>query len=440
MRLNPFSIFIFAIVFFSAADIAVTTKARKNLQVTIYRDFGIVKDVRTVSLLKGSNRIRFEDVATGIKESTADFSWSGSRALDVLGQTYEFDLVSPTKLMEKYIGKELEIIPYNSNIVDTIPQVAELISIHGEEPVFRIGTKITYGQIGRILFPYVPENLFTKPTLILDVESQERQDIELTAQYVVDGISWNAVYSFDVNTKDATGNFGGWIQFDNQSGLSCKDAKIIFVAGYAHRISENDADLRRRTEKETGNFYFYSINRPVTLQDNQKKQIEWITGAKIKYQPGFCAEFFDSGMVSSGTVYSVAHIDNNQQNNLGLPLPGGIVRVSKSDAQQNSWFIGEDLLEDTKSNTAFDLKINAIQDIVATKRRVVEQGKNNNFITEIKNLKDKECIITVRDFCYPGYSIFSNDKFVLKSNYVEWKVRVLPGQVYRINFSLQKRS
>ena len=137
------------------ADIAVTVDARKDLQLTVYRDFGVVKDIRKINLPDGANRIRFEGVATGINTESVNLEWKSGTGIELIGQSYEFDLVSPVKLMEKYVGREIEIVPRKDQWPDTGLQIAELISIHGQEPVFRIGTKITFGDIGRILFPYI---------------------------------------------------------------------------------------------------------------------------------------------------------------------------------------------------------------------------------------------------------------------------------------------
>jgi hypothetical protein len=417
------------------SDIAVTSKARKSLQITVYRDFGIVQDVRKVSLLKGSNRIRLEEVATGIQESSADISWTGPEKMEVLGQAYEFDLVSPSKLMEKYIGKELEIIPSNSN--DTIPKVAELISINGEEPVFRIGTQITFGQIGRILFPYVPDNLYTKPTLIWDVESQERQDIEITTEYTTEGIAWKALYSLDINTKDSTALLSGAILLDNHSGVFCKDAMITFVTGNVHRI-KNDEKEQISSAKRYGDFYFYTINRPVTIQDNQIKQLEWIPETKVKCQSRLVVDFLDTDLVANPQIWNAAYIENTQGNALGLPLPGGVVKVSKRDSQGKKWFIGDDYVEDAKANSSCTIKMNNVSDIGAVKKKVVEQGKGNNYIIELKNYKDKSYHVFVRDYSCAGLSITSNNKFVAKNSYIEWDITLEPDQNLKINYSIAK--
>lgn len=418
------------------SDIAVTSKARKSLQVTVYRDFGVVQDVRKVSLLKGSNRIRFEEVATGIQESSAKISWSGPEKLTVLGQSYEFDLISPVKLMEKYIGKELEIIPSGTN--DTAPKVAELISINGEQPVFRIGTKITFGQIGRILFPYLPDNLYTKPTLIWDVESQERQDIEVTTEYTTEGFEWKALYSLDLNMKDSSAVFSGAILFDNHSGVFCKDAMITFVTGNAHRI-KNEKCRNSGLEKKYGDFYFYTINRPVTISDNQKKQLEWIPETKIKFQPKLIVEFADSDQITSGECWNAAHIENNQSNALGLPFPGGVVRVSRKDSQGKNWYVGDDCMDDVKSNVSFDAKINTVTDITATRKKVIEQGKGDNYIIEVKNNKKKTSQVLIRDYACAGQRLTSNhNNYSEKNSYIEWSIRLEPEQSTKINYSLSK--
>jgi hypothetical protein len=317
-----------------------------------------------------------------------------------------------------------------------------LISIHGEQPFFRIGTQITFGQVGRILFPYVPENLFTKPTLIWDVISKDRQDINLTAQYAAKGLSWNAGYAFKVDTKNETGSFSGWIRLDNRSGMTCKDAHITCVAGNPYRIYRpelSDSIMYKSLDVLPDNFYFYTINRPVTLFDNQKKQIEWIPEVTINYHPGYVAELYDSANGSNGMVYMVARIENSRDNNLGLPLPSGVVRISKRDDQNSDWFVGEDLLEDSKDNSQFDLKIKTISDIIVTKRKIIEQGNNNNFIIDIVSKSDKVVEVSVRNYSKLTSSIFSNDKFVSHGDYTEWFVRVLPGQKSKIRYTIQKK-
>ncbi len=417
------------------SDIAVTSKARKSLQITVYRDFGIVQDIRNVSLLKGSNRIRFEEVATGIQESSAEISWTGPEKLTVLGQAYEFDLISPTKLMEKFVGKELEIVPSNSK--DSLPRTAELLSINGQEPVFRLGTQITFGQVGRILFPYVPDNLYTKPTLIWDVESQERQDIEVTTEYTTEGIAWKALYSMDLNTKDSTAQFSGSILLDNNSGVNCKDAFITFVTGNVHRIKRED-EIADCSGKKYGDFYFYTINRPVTVPDNQQKQLEWIPDTKIKFQPRITVAFADTESVSSGAVWSSAHVENSQANSLGLPFPGGVVKVAKRDSQGKKWFIGDDYMEDVKTNSSFDININTISDVSAVRKKVVEQAKGINYTIEVRNRKNKSYQVKVRDYSCSGKTISSNNKYSIKNAYIEWDVGLEPNGTAKIQYSIMK--
>jgi len=218
-----------------SADILVNSEARKNFKIAIYQNFGVIQEVRKVSPPNGVNRIRFDNVAATIKPSSAFLQWSGEYGIEILAQSYEYDLLSPLKLLEKFIGKELEIVPSKGNWPDTVPQRAELISINGDEPVFRIGTKITFGQIGQILFPYMPENLITRPTLIWDINSPQRQEVDLTATYLADDISWSAGYTVHVDTKDNTCLLNSVITVKNNSGMDCVNAAATLVAGNVDR-------------------------------------------------------------------------------------------------------------------------------------------------------------------------------------------------------------
>src|SRR5438552_718176 len=91
---------------------AVSREARTDVAVTIYnQDIALVKDTRTVPLPSGESGIRFEDVASRIDPKTvAVRSLTDPDKLAIVEQNYVFDLISPEKLMEKYVGKDVELI------------------------------------------------------------------------------------------------------------------------------------------------------------------------------------------------------------------------------------------------------------------------------------------------------------------------------------------
>ena len=72
--------------------------------------YGVVRETRTIELKDGENTIRFTDVASGIDPTTVSFqSLTAPDSTSVLEQNYEYDVVSASKLLEKYLGKDVTV-------------------------------------------------------------------------------------------------------------------------------------------------------------------------------------------------------------------------------------------------------------------------------------------------------------------------------------------
>jgi len=392
----------FGLIFSVSADIAVTVDARKDLQLTVYRDFGVVKDIRKVNLPEGANRIRFEGVATEINAETVTLDWKSGSGIELIAQSYEFDLVNPQKLMEKYVGREIEIVPRKDQWPDTSLRTAELISINGKEPVYRIGTQITFGDIGRVLFPYIPDNLYTKPTLLWNVYISKRQETEIVATYLTEGFSWKAGYFLHIDKRGDSGSFGGWITFINKSGLDCKNAQITFVAGDVARIHDTQPSLYDAGAPEehcnaghSSDYSFYAMSQRVTIFTNRSNQVEWIPRTAVKLKQSFLAEVSPdngSGMDTPVIVCSSVEVENSQSNGLGFPLPDGIVRIFRRDADDNTRFIGERLVNDTKANGSFYIPVGSAEG-VSVLRKPLAGGES--YQLEVKNDRDKAVPVKV---------------------------------------------
>jgi hypothetical protein len=434
------------------ADIAVTAEARKGLYLTVYKNFGIVKDSRNVDLPKGVNKIRFEGVAAGINSNSVFLEWPENVKIELLSQCYEFDLVSPAKLLEKYVGKQLEIAPFRGTGTDTATQTAELISIHGEEPVFRIGTQITFGNIGQLMFPYMPDNLYTKPTLIWEIEAAQRQNVELAASYLTEGITWDAGYVVYIDKKETGGSFAGWISFDNQSGFDYRDARVTFAAGDVHRVSSAPQRHGRLTSHDiagqTGDLYLYTVNRALTITDNQVRQVEWIPKVKIRIRQITCVDYGDTdtgtGANEPVAVRSAIEIENSESNGLGMPLPPGIVRVFRIDGNANNWFVGEDRLEDTPVKKSFLVRTVTVNDIRASRKlEVRRKGDNTEEVRQITltNNRNKDVLLRVRDNIGGKARLLNSSQAFSRIDgpRVEWDLTIKANQTHTLSFTVQTR-
>ena len=73
--------------------------------------FGVVKEIREMVLEKDTNVLRFTDVAQFIDPTTVSFTdLTDQDGTSVLEQSFEFDLVSSSKLLEEYLGQSIAVI------------------------------------------------------------------------------------------------------------------------------------------------------------------------------------------------------------------------------------------------------------------------------------------------------------------------------------------
>ncbi len=266
-----------------------------GVAITIYNvNLGLVKDQREIKLPRGTGELRFMDVASQIIPTSVHIkSRLESESLQVLEQNYEYDLLNPQKLLDKYVGKEVRLYYKNPYTEREEVVKATLLSNNGG-PIFKIGDEITFGHPGRIIFPGVPENLISKPTLVWLVENSLSSVQKVEASYLTNGINWRADYVVTLNNKDNKADLSGWVTIDNKSGASYKDAKLKLVAGDIHRVKDEfeyrDKMMRvaeaagkpapQFKEEEFFEYHIYTLQRPSTVKENQTKQIRLITAGE----------------------------------------------------------------------------------------------------------------------------------------------------------------
>src|SRR5580704_15928756 len=93
-------------------DITTTLADQSDLALTVYNsNLSLVRDVRQLNLPSGESLLRFMDIAASINPATVHFrSLTDPARLNVLEQNYEYDLLDPNKLLQKYVGKEVTLV------------------------------------------------------------------------------------------------------------------------------------------------------------------------------------------------------------------------------------------------------------------------------------------------------------------------------------------
>jgi hypothetical protein len=446
------------------ADIAVTPQARKEVMVTVYHDFGVIKDVRSVDIPQGKNKIRFEGVAAGIDNQSVLLEWSAGTAVVLLEQSFEFDLVNPSKLLEKYVGKELEIVPRKGLWSDSTVRHAELISMNGNEPVFRIGTKITFGDVGQILFPYVPENLYGRPMLIWLVQSEKRQTSLVAVTYQADGLSWDADYLLCLDSLASEGNLTGRLNLTNNAGMDFTDAQFTFAADPVHRVGGTRMSAKSGSASDTGRFslsstgmvdapesyQIFPVKRPLTIQDKQVKQIEWIPPTKVKvkrhYSLTFNPEKAAAGKPEITHADVILELDNTEANGLGIPLPRGVFRLYRKHTSTENSFVGEDKPVRLEMNQSIRLLVGLAPGITGLWRTSNLRNKPDRMHeisgeVVLSNHNTSDAMVEVRQAIGPeGKVLMSSDQSKpVDANMVNWMQPVKAGSSRILSFTILTR-
>ena len=119
-----------------------TRQHQKRVAVTIYNgNLGLVKDIRQIQLPTGIHDLRFMDVAAQINPATVHLkSLTDPGKLRILEQNYEYDLLNPQKLLEKYVGKRVKLWEKNHYTGEERQVDALLLSVNGG-PIYQIDRK-----------------------------------------------------------------------------------------------------------------------------------------------------------------------------------------------------------------------------------------------------------------------------------------------------------
>ncbi|UCF41030.1 MAG: DUF4139 domain-containing protein [Gemmatimonadota bacterium] len=362
---------------------------RREVAITVYnQNFGLVREVRDVTLVRGAVNLEFRDVAAQIQPETVHIKALGQQGgLRVLEQNYQYDLLNPQKLLEKYVGRTVRVYRYNSKTGEDEVLEAEVLSVNGG-PILKIGDEITFNYPGRFAFPEIPDNLIAKPTLVWLLDSREaRQRIE--ASYLTHGLNWKADYVFVINEDDTLGDLTGWVTLTNQSGTTYENARLKLVAGDVQRVTAGmrgrmEADALRAAQVSEAQFaeesffeyHLYTLQRPTTLRQNEQKQVTLLEGERVgidKRLIFYGQQYWFRGsygqIQSNHKVGVYLDFQNSEDNNLGVPLPRGVVRVYKADSEGSQQFIGEDRIDHTPRDERVRVKMGEAFDVVGDRRQ-----------------------------------------------------------------------
>ena len=400
----------------SNEQLGTTSGDQVDLAVTVYNsNLALVRDVRQINLPTGEFRLKFMDIAASINPATVHFrSLSEPARLGVLEQNYEYDLLEPQKLLQKYVGREVTLVRARQESATTKwDEVKATLLSNNNGPVWRIGNEIVTGMnADHIRFPELPENLYSRPTLLWELENKGAQRHKVEASYLATNLSWSADYVLTVGRDDKSADLDGWVTLVNNSGAAFKNAKLQLVAGDLHRLREEYArdaaaakamvmrapEAPQFAQEAFSEYHLYTLGRRTSIFDKESKQISLLSATSVPVEKVYVVEgqqfyyhnYQHPGSPLKDLVKVYYKFKNEEKSSLGIPMPAGAVRVYQADTKGGVQFVGEDRINHTPKDESLSLHIGNAFDVVCERKQ-----------TDFKKLSDRlyemEFEITLRN-------------------------------------------
>ncbi len=458
----------------------------QNLEISIYNnDLALVKDFRKVNFKQGVNQVALEGVASKIKPTSVIILGDG---IHVLEQNYDYALLTPYNIVEKSVGQVVQTVRTNPTSGAQVFDKAKLISFQGGAPVLQFDYGIETAFDGRLVFDKLPSGLSQKPTLAAKISSVQAGLKDITLAYLTNGISWKTNYVASVR-DETTLDLAGWVSINNQSGVSYENTKVQLIAGDVNEVHvptlargavmmkaasfsdsfSNGLEEQSLPEQESFSAYqLYTLPNRTTILDNQTKQLALIEQNEVKYhkEGRLYSYLYLSGESTPDfekvhpSIYYI--IKNEEESNLGIPLPQGIFRFYENDSKGNMQFIGESSIGEVAKGEKMELAIGKMFDVfvngkVDKVRKVSEEIIKDVVTARCPRYKMVRAYDVVVDFHNGGdkkaevvfkQPLHSNTKIVMESlpgavsgknsSEYEWRVEIGSDETKKLTFTAEQ--
>lgn len=455
----------------------------QGVNLTIYnQNFGLVKDVRKVGLKGGLNVVRFSDVAAHIDPTSVSLqSLSAPNSIVIREQNYQYDLIDPTSILAKSIGKTLKFRQVFDNgttreFTGTLMNSPQAVvadpnggtSTRYSGLVVRTTDGIILNPVGQIEVAELPKGLISKPTLVWRLETAKPGDHTVEVAYQTSGISWKSDYVAISNKDDSQLDLTSWVTLDNKSGGTYENAALKLMAGDVHRVTPPRAvPMARRfasgslmeaaapqfSEAAFAEYHLYTLQGKTTVRDNETKQLSLFAADNIPanklyiYEPTKAHIYpMYGGGDPSKKVNVKIEVDNSQKNNLGMAMPAGKVRVYKKDADGALQFIGEDNIDHTPKDEKLRLYIGDAFDLVGERRvmrseAVSDRVRRETVQIQLRNHKDTPVTIVCVEHPYGDWTILNTTAQYKKesSTKIEFPIKVAANGEATLEYQIEYR-
>ena len=441
-------------IIFLFVSICVTGLLGQELSITISNsNMGLIREKRELNLQKGVQNYNLTDIPSDIIPSSVLIE-SAEHAFEVLEQNYEYDLINSDKTLAKSLDKEIWVIsPNDKPVSGRLLSFSDYnIMLLGQDNQLTILNRNDKQKILLKDFAKDGKNFITKPTLVWKLKAKKGGRQQAHISYLSRGLNWRADYVALLNDKASEIKLAAWVTVTNNSGRTYKNAKLKLMAGEMNIVSNNENRYRTKSalrmpmavEDESGfseksffEYHLYSLVRQTDIGNNQIKQIQLFpeTSAKI-------VKKYRINSYQSDKTAIVVILNNSKENNLGMALPAGIIRLYKKDGADLE-FIGENRIKHTPKDEKIDIEIGKAFDIasernVLSSERPTKRSLSQEISYKLRNHKKEAVDIEVFEQINPYQQVkllSSNIKLSEKTaKYLKFIVHVKADEEKELRF------
>lgn len=424
--------------------------ARQDLAITVYNNnFAVVRDTREITLPEGLVALEYQDIPTGIEPSSVMVDGRGV-PLDIIEQNYRFDVLSRRALLQHYIGRQIK---YTRTLmkdegVETIDREGVLLSTDPE--IVKFGDEIEIGPEGTISLPSLPEDMTTEPALVWLIAGPAQASRSIETTYITGGVSWQADHTLMLNAGEDTLDLTSWVSLTNNSGVDYQDARLELIAGQVNRVEDvaTRGDQRESARMAMAmqapepqvfhEYQLYTMPRKTSIRNRETKQLHLLSASEVGYDKRYRLE----STVQTGQRTGVDEhrfdvrivFTNDENNNLGMPLPAGKVRVYERTDDGGLMLAGENRIGHTPKGEELSIVTGQAFDLIAERsqssfRRVGENAMDVGYKIDVTNRKEEKVSVTVRERIFGDWTILqqSHKGDRVDSGTLDFTLDVEPG-------------
>lgn len=373
--------------------------------ITVYnQDFAVVKATRPFDMPAGRSSLTLKDVAARIDPTSVQFTCLTDPTCRVVEQNFDYDLVGVEKLLAKMIDRRIELVDREGKLF------AGTLLAYENQNLTLADRGITIFPLGddfqQLRLPELPAELLLEPTLVWQVERKQSGPATVEVAYQTAGVTWRADYNVLVRPADKHIDVNAWVTITNTSGAAYPESALKLVAGDVHKVKEEEPVVSRRKmdvlteakamapppgfeERQFAEYHLYELGRKTSLKDNQTKQIELFNAHNVAYTTAY--QFGPPRPVWRGRHVSgeqpapldvVLTVWNKKENQLGIPLPAGTVRLYQRDDQGDQHYLGEDTIDHTPKDEKVRLRVAKSFDVVGSRKQLSHKRISRHVHTE----------------------------------------------------------